>query len=521
MNRLAKGLLFGIACVLLAPAWSADAAKDDDKKSSAPEDPNMKPQQVITENSVTIGGRKIDYKAVAGTIILTGKDENKEDPTASIFYAAYFKHDESGKRPITFFYNGGPGSSTVWLHMGAFGPKRVITADDQHTPAAPYRLANNEYSLLDATDLVFIDAPGTGFSRLLVAEKDKDKKDKKMQERRKEFYGVDQDGEAFTQFITKFLSQYGRWNSPKYLFGESYGTTRSAVLANKLETEQSVDLNGIILLSQILSFSNDIDAPQFNPGVDQAYALALPTYAATAWYHKKLTNPPTDFKAFLSEVETFAMGEYASALAAGTALDETRKHAIAEKLHNYTGLPIDYIERANLRVNGGEFEHTLQIDRGLTTGRLDSRFSGPAMDPLNQAAAYDPQSAAISSAYVAGGVVSDSNEAKSELLGVDPQLIAEHGAVSEPVAEAMAAGALRRFGADTAISMTGIAGPGGGSAEKPVGTVCFSVQLADGRSVTRTLLLPGSRSDVRERSTTVAMHLLRRLLSTPAGVTDA
>ena len=176
--------------------------------------------------------------------------------------------------------------------MGAFGPKRVITADDQHTPAAPYRLANNDYSLLDATDLVFIDAPGTGFSRLLAVEKDKDKKDKKMQDRRKEFYGVDQDGEAFAQFITKFLSQYGRWNSPKYLFGESYGTTRSAVLANKLETEQSVDLNGIILLSQILCFSNDIDAPQFNPGVDQAYALALPTYAATAWYHHRVPGNP-------------------------------------------------------------------------------------------------------------------------------------------------------------------------------------------------------------------------------------
>jgi carboxypeptidase C (cathepsin A) len=400
MNRLAKGLLFGIACALLAPAWAADAAKDDDKKSSTPEDPNLKPQQVATENSVTIGGHKIDYKAVAGTIILTGKDENKEDPTASIFYAAYFKHDEGGKRPITFFYNGGPGSSTVWLHMGAFGPKRVITADDQHTPAAPYRLANNDYSLLDATDLVFIDAPGTGFSRLLAVEKDKDKKDKKMQDRRKEFYGVDQDGEAFTQFITKFLSQYGRWNSPKYLFGESYGTTRSAVLANKLETEQSVDLNGIILLSQILCFSNDIDAPQFNPGVDQAYALALPTYAATAWYHHRVPNAPKELKPFLAEVEQYAMSDYLVALAAGATLDPTRRHAVAEKLHEFTGLPIDYIEKANLRVYGGEFEKTLQDETGMTTGRLDTRFSGPSPDPLDKEAQYDPQSAAISSAYV-------------------------------------------------------------------------------------------------------------------------
>jgi carboxypeptidase C (cathepsin A) len=350
---------------------------------------------------VTVGSQKIDYKAVAGTIILTGKDENKDDPTASMFYAAYFKHAENGaKRPITFFYNGGPGSSTVWLHMGAFGPKRVVTPGDQHVPAAPYTIANNNFSLLDATDLVFIDAPGTGFSRLLSAEKDKDKRDKQLTERRKDFYGVDPDGQAFAQFIVKFLTQYQRWNSPKYLFGESYGTTRSAVLANILETQQNVDLNGVILLSQILCFSNDIDAPQFNPGVDQAYALALPTYAATAWYHHRLTNQPKDLKPFLAEVEQFATTDYLVALAAGSTLDAGHRHAIAQKLHDYTGLPVDYIEKANLRVYGGEFEKTLQDAEGMTTGRLDTRFSGPSPDPLDKEAQYDPQSAAISSAYV-------------------------------------------------------------------------------------------------------------------------
>ncbi len=398
MRMLARSLVVAVVCVLAAPAWSADT-KDDDKKPF--DDINLKPQSVATENSVTVGGHKIDYKAVAGTIILTGKDENKDDPTASMFYAAYFKHEENGaKRPITFFYNGGPGSSTVWLHMGAFGPKRVITTDDQHTPAAPYNLANNNFSLLDATDLVFIDAPGTGFSRLLSAEKDKEKREKQLTERKKDFYGVDQDGQAFAQFIVKFLTQYQRWNSPKYLFGESYGTTRSAVLANLLETQQSVDLNGVILLSQILCFSNDIDAPQFNPGVDQAYALALPTYAATAWYHHRVPNQPAELKPFLAEVEQFAMNDYLVALAAGSTLDANHRHAIAQKLHDFTGLPVDYIEKANLRVYGGEFEKTLQDETGMTTGRLDTRFSGPSPDPLDKEAQYDPQSAAISSAYV-------------------------------------------------------------------------------------------------------------------------
>src|SRR6201999_1246874 len=169
MRVFARSLVVAIVCALAAPVWSADA-KDDDKKAF--DDVNLKPQSVVSESSVSVGGQKIDYKAIAGTIILTGKDENKEDPTASMFYTAYFKHAENGsKRPVTFFYNGGPGSSTVWLHMGAFGPKRVVTPGDQHVPAAPYNIANNNFSLLDASDLVFIDAPGTGFSRLLSAEK--------------------------------------------------------------------------------------------------------------------------------------------------------------------------------------------------------------------------------------------------------------------------------------------------------------------------------------------------------------
>ena len=200
-----------------------------------------------------------------------------KNPTAeaSMFYVAYFKSG-GGARPLTFLYNGGPGSATLWLHMGAFGPRRIVTASDAHTPAAPYSLVNNGSSLLDATDLVFIDAPGTGFSR--IAGKDKEKA----------FFGVDQDAYAFAEFISQFLSKYGRWNSPKYLFGESYGTPRSAVLVNQLQAERAIDFNGVILLSQILNFDLSPDRPTGNPGIDLPYQTVLPTYAATAWYHHKL-----------------------------------------------------------------------------------------------------------------------------------------------------------------------------------------------------------------------------------------
>ncbi|MGB6606175.1 MAG: hypothetical protein WBE65_17975 [Steroidobacteraceae bacterium] len=360
----------------------------------------FKPEQQPSKGTITFSGKRLDYDAYAGTLVVHLKDwddvpqnANKEDKVgpaeASMFYVAYFKSGvPSAARPVTFLFNGGPGSSTVWLHMGAFGPKRVVTADDTHTPAAPYRMVDNAYSLLDVSDLVFIDAPGTGFSR--VAGKDHDKA----------FYGVDPDAQAFADFIQQFLSKYGRWNSPKYLFGESYGTTRSAVLVNLLETDHDVDFNGVILLSQILSFDNSGDAPQFNPGTDLAYELALPTYAATAWYHHKLPDAPKDLKALLADVEQFALTDYALALQAGASLDPSRRQAIVTKLHQYTGLPDSYIEKADLRVNVGEFEKTLQDDTDTTTGRLDTRFSGPTMDPLSKEADYDPQSAAISSAYV-------------------------------------------------------------------------------------------------------------------------
>lgn len=408
-----------LLALVLAAAVSVPAiARADTKTQTRPTEKSAEsttppaPTESTTEGSLDAGGEHIAYTAVAGTITVGAtaeadanlgpdgkpepgspaslvKDPNDALPTASIFYVAYFKKDaDLETRPITFLYNGGPGSATVWLHMGAFGPMRVATPGDTHLPAAPYKLEQNPYSLLDVSDLVFIDAPGTGFGRLYGKDPGK------------AFWGVDEDGHAFARFIQRFLSKYNRWNSPKYLFGESYGTTRSAVLANILENEEEIDPNGVILLSQIFNFTSDIDGARDNPGIDLPFETGLPTYAATAWYHHKLPNQPAELEPFLKEVETFAMGDYAHALQEGTDLPQDQKQAIAEKLHEYTGLSVDYLMRANLRVSGGGFSKNLQIANDLTTGRLDTRFSGPTIDPLSEEAQYDPQSSAISSAYV-------------------------------------------------------------------------------------------------------------------------
>ena len=391
-------------------------ARAADDKTPAKTSEKEPAQAVTTQGSVDAGGQHILYDAIAGTITVgatneqdaqlgtdgkpqpdtnlaaeveQAKDPGQAPPTARMFYVAYFKKDANpDQRPITFLYNGGPGSSTVWLHMGSFGPKHVVTEADTHLPAAPYKLVDNAESLLDVSDLVFVDMPGTGFGRLTGKDPEK------------AFWGIDEDGHAFGRFIQRFLSQYNRWNSPKYIFGESYGTTRSAVLSNILENDENIDLNGVILLSQIFNFTTDIDAAHGNPGIDLTYQLALPTYAATARYHHRVQPEPPALDPFLKEVEQFAMGPYAEALAKGTDLSQAEKQSIAEKLHQYTGLPVDYLMKGNLRISGGQFEKELQDETGMTTGRLDTRFSSPSIDPLGEEAAYDPQSSAISSAYV-------------------------------------------------------------------------------------------------------------------------
>jgi carboxypeptidase C (cathepsin A) len=365
-----------------------------------------------TEGSVTVGGAKIDYCAVVGTLPVHPKDWDDTVPAsdsaakgdaddspkntttvASMFYVAYLKRgSEAPARPLTFLFNGGPGSASVWLHMGAFGPKRVDTANATHSAPAPYRLVNNDQSLLDASDLVFIDAPATGFSRVSGPDKDKS------------FYGIDQDAHAFAAFITGFLTKYQRWNSPKYMFGESYGTTRAAVLVNLLQSDPGVDFNGVVMLSQVLFANLYPDQPNSSPGNDLPYQLGLPTYAATTWYHNQPVDqrstpvPPT----LLSQVERFAMGDYAAALAAGASLDQATKDGIVAKLHEFTGLSEDYLRRANLRVSSDEFRQELMRDRGLIVGATDTRFEGHTLDRMSRKARYDPADAAIGSAYVSG-----------------------------------------------------------------------------------------------------------------------
>ena len=382
-------------CLIAARAPAAETAKP---KSDADATPQFQASEVGSDGAVTVSGHRIDYHAVAGTLIVhpKGWDENaaKDDgknPTAvaSMFYTAYFKRGaQPGQRPITFLFNGGPGSSTVWLHMGAFGPRRVQTSDHSHTPAASYTVVNNDESLLDASDLVFIDAPGTGFSR--IAGKDKDKA----------FYGVDQDIHAFAVFIREFLSKYDRWNSPKYVFGESYGTMRGAGLAWALQKE-NIDLNGVVLLSDILNWDLMPDDPELNPSVDLPYVVTLPTYTATAWYHKRLPNQPKELRPLLDQVEHFATTEYMLALTRGNSLSPKARQAIAGKLHAFTGLSVSYLLKANLRIEYGAFQKEILGGRDETTGTLDTRFAGPTMDPLSKVAQYDPQGSAISSAYIA------------------------------------------------------------------------------------------------------------------------
>jgi carboxypeptidase C (cathepsin A) len=415
-NTPVMKLLSALAAALLASGIAAAApqprshpaklvSKKTDTATSAKA--YFHPSETRSAGTAIIAGHPIAYEAVAGTLVVHAKDWEDTDaaeldaassdvkdktvpkPEASMFYTAYFKQGApAAGRPITFLFNGGPGSSSIWLHMGAFGPVRVVTADGKHNGPAPYSTVNNEQSLLDTSDLVFIDAPGTGFSR--IAGKDKEKA----------FYGVDQDIHAFTDFITLFLTKYGRWNSPKYLFGESYGTMRAAGLSLALQNAD-VDLNGVILLSDILNWDVMPDDPQLNPGIDMPYIVALPTYAATAWYFDKVPNKPADLPTFLRGVEQFATGEYAQALIKGNTLSDGERQRIAAKLSAYTGLPQAYLLKTNLRIEYGAFQKELLADADLTTGTLDTRFVGATLDPLSKVASYDPQGAAIGAAYVA------------------------------------------------------------------------------------------------------------------------
>jgi carboxypeptidase C (cathepsin A) len=342
-------------------------------------------QASVTQHRLSLAGRSFDYTATAGLLIVRDDDDK---PIASIGYVAYTRRDgkSGGVRPITFAFNGGPGSSSLWLHMGVLGPKRVVVSDPTPTPAAPYRTVDNEFSLLDVSDVVMIDPVGTGLSHAVCDHKDE------------EFWGVDPDIDSVSRFIAQYVSDNNRWTSPKYLLGESYGTTRAAAIVNYLRARRWLTFNGLILVS----VATDIEAIFAElPGNDRPYAVYLPGYAAVAWYHHMLPSQPASLEPFLAEVRQYAMGPYTAALLKGDALSNEERDTVAQKMHDYTGLPVEYLKQARLRVSENEFAHELLKARGLTVGRLDGRFVGPTTDLLAKETDYDPQSSAIGAAYAA------------------------------------------------------------------------------------------------------------------------
>lgn len=364
------------------PPKDAKEAKPAEKSAEPTTPP--KEESSITDHSIKIAGQTIPYKATIGSILLKN---DKDEPEALLYYTAYTRSDvkDLSLRPLSFLYNGGPGSSSIWLHMGSVGPKRVMTTNAGITPPAPYKMEDNPNCLLDKSDLVFIDPVGTGFSKAVGKAQDKD------------FWGIDQDAKSLAQFIQSYVTRNGRWNSPKFLIGESYGTFRNAALANLLQTQNGLYLNGLVMVSSVW----DLGTISFYPGVDLAYVLYLPSYAATAWYHKVLKDRPDNLEEFLNEARTFAKGEYAEALLKGDTLSDADKAAVAKKLSRFTGLSEDYLIKSNLRVRLSRYMQELQRSRGLTTGRLDARFSGPTYDLIGSSANYDPQEAATNGAFVA------------------------------------------------------------------------------------------------------------------------
>jgi len=332
---------------------------------------------VTTQHEITIAGKPLKYQATAGTMAM--KDEAGK-PKASIFYIAYALNHapdfDVSKRPITFVFNGGPGAAAVWLHMGTVGPKRIKLAENGEPPPPPYRLVDNEYTWLADTDLVFIDPVGTGFSRAAPGEKPE------------QFYGVTEDINSVGDFIRLYISRSGRWSSPKFLAGESYGTTRAAALSDFLHERYGIDLNGICLISTVLNFQV-IAAGESN---DLPYPMYLPSYAAAAWYHKKLPADlqQKDLPSLLKEVEQWSIGQYVPALAKGAAQSQDERKRTAERLSRYTSLPQDLIERSNLRIDPGLFEQTLLKAERKTIGRMDSRISGFDPQPNSAYPHYDP-----------------------------------------------------------------------------------------------------------------------------------
>lgn len=339
----------------------------------------------VTEHSGTFAGARMDYTTTAGTLVLRTEEG---EPLASVFYISYVADgvDDSADRPVTFSFNGGPGSSSVWLHLGTLGPRRVAMGPDGEALPPPARLTDNPESLLAVSDLVFIDPVSTGFSRPAPGVEPG------------EFHGVEEDVESVGAFVRRWLSEHDRWDSPKFLIGESYGTTRAAGLVNHLQDRHGVYFNGVMLVSSILNFGT----ARFNVGNDLPYIVFLPTYTATAWYHDQLPEDLSgDLQAALREAEEFALGDYATALLKGDRLDGEERRRIAERLARLTGLSVEYVEDTDLRPVIYSFTKELLRDEGKVVGRLDSRFVGHDRLDVGAQGEFDPSYATIQGSFTA------------------------------------------------------------------------------------------------------------------------
>ncbi len=372
-----------LACIaVLGGSIGAQAAVAKAKPKPKPHPaaaPMPDEKSSVTHGSVVVGGRTIVYTATAGNLILKNA---KGHPDVSVFYVAYTQDGaDRHKRPVTFLYNGGPGCASSPLHMFAFGPRRIKIKNAKPNAGPPFTLINNDQSLLDKSDLVFIDAPGTGFSKLLPGANPKD------------YYGIDQDAAAFAKFIERYISLNNRWNSPKFLLGESYGTPRSAALVDYLQNNDNMQFNGVILLSSVLDF--DTIAP--GPGNDLAYITYLPTEAAVHWYHEAPANRGS-LQSVIDTARTFANGPYASALLQGDRLPHDQFVKIATEMAQMTGLSTTYVEQSNLRVQPQRFQKELLRSEGKQTGRLDARYTGYDMDQIGGSAEFDPADAYTSNA---------------------------------------------------------------------------------------------------------------------------
>jgi carboxypeptidase C (cathepsin A) len=384
-----------------------DGAPQDDKKCKEPP-----PKRSETKHSILLNGQKLEYTAIAGSLPLKDKEGKT---TAQVFYIAYTKDGvtDLAKRPVTFSFNGGPGSSSVWMHMGLLGPRRVKLSDDGMPSPPPYQMVDNEYSLLDETDLVFIDPVGTGYSR---ATKPEDAK---------KFYGLKEDAQSVGEFIRLYVTKNSRWFSPKFIIGESYGTTRAAALSGEMAGRHNMNLNGIMLVSTVLNFQTIWGGV----GNDLPNVLYLPSFTAAAWYHKKLSPDlqklPLD--QVLKQAETFASGDYNQALLLGANLDRQKYDAVLKQMSRLTGLSEAYLDRANLRPTLRRFNVELLRDRDLEIGRFDARYTGFTRDRLSDTTEGDPSADAVFSVfasnfnqYVRGELKYEEDEPYEILAGVGP-----------------------------------------------------------------------------------------------------